>query len=280
MIRVRFDLDALPDQEVAQWRDWLRRSKRATAELKEQRDRKEPLAFQDRVGTELKQWMLRNVFHRKCSYCEDHLGPHGHMDHWRPRKRVTLRAPGGVTRVARDGEPHTGYWWVAYDWRNLVPACSECNTGKGKSTHFPVAQRHAFGPDEAADPDALDAFEEPLLLHPLRGPDPRDHLHFRETGHVTPAENSAHGRHTIDVVGLNRIHLVERRAEHFRNASNALFLVLVSISQRSSTFDVETEAWLSPRARFSASVRRFLLDTRDDWIERMGGRPSNVSPTD
>ena len=60
-------------------------------------------------------YRLRLLFHNKCAYCESDLGDNLDVEHFRPK--------GGVTE-----EPgHSGYWWLAHDWTNLLPSCTPCN---------------------------------------------------------------------------------------------------------------------------------------------------------
>jgi len=50
-------------------------------------------------------------------------------------------------------------------WQNLTPACSKCNTYKGNQ--FPIAALRCLGPEPGnkTTPE-LNAYEQPLLLHP------------------------------------------------------------------------------------------------------------------
>lgn len=105
-------------------------------------------------------WHLGSL---KCWYSEALLQQQqGHVEHFRPKKKVAT-------------VKHGGYWWDAFDWTNLRLAHPTVNlrvtdylTGKkaGKGTYFPLKN-----PDMRASDKANEIFEEPLLLDPTK---PRD----------------------------------------------------------------------------------------------------------
>src|SRR5207244_3555440 len=71
----------------------------------------------------LKELFLNELFHKKCAYCEGKVSGHFPLDaeHYRPKKEVTE----GRTRLGG----HPGYFWLAYEWYNLLLACRDCNSG-------------------------------------------------------------------------------------------------------------------------------------------------------
>src|SRR5205085_9189437 len=109
---------------------------------------------------------IYKAFHGKCAYCEAKfvLDQSGDIDHFRPKARVTDENDRPVKLNSVD---HPGYYWLAYDWQNLLPCCSKCNrpskhaSGKiiGKGTRFPVENRHAFRPEEVMA-------ETPMFINP------------------------------------------------------------------------------------------------------------------
>ncbi len=141
------------------------------------------------------------MHHGKCCYCESfvrHTSP-GTIDHYRPKSASQQRA----------GEPfiRPGYYWLAYDWENLLFSCPVCNQTY-KRNLFPLrdaAQRALSHSNSLAAEDAL-------LLDPTRD-NPVEFISFREE-FAFPLEDNLRGRTTIEVLGLNdRIDLVERRRE-------------------------------------------------------------------
>lgn len=78
--------------------------------------------------------------HHKCAYCGDYMRARGEVDHFRPKtwyrqgKNTVANAP--------------AYYWLAYEWSNLIGACHSCNTRKG--SYFPLrdaATRDIAGKD-------------------------------------------------------------------------------------------------------------------------------------
>src|SRR4051812_1734670 len=63
---------------------------------------------------------LEDLGKGKCAYCESPLGMEvaGGSDHFRPIRSVA------------EHPDHPGYYWLAYDWDNLLPACGMCLSNK------------------------------------------------------------------------------------------------------------------------------------------------------
>jgi hypothetical protein len=154
-------------------------------------------------------------FRGRCAYCESNIAgfQHGEIEHFRPKKAVTnekdvpvaVECPDGVTRE------HPGYYWLAYDWSNLLASCITCNQpgehGIGKRNRFPVRFAH-YAATAAGLPE-----EQPLLINPADPgeDDPERHLSVdTETGAMI--ELSDRGKMCIDIFGLNvRDQLVKDR---------------------------------------------------------------------
>jgi hypothetical protein len=261
MRTVRFDPKDLTDeQEKAWWSKWQERANQARKDVLESWERwlasdpakrkpfKPPL--EQKIWKDLKTWLLTNVFHERCAYCESPLEFDrylGDAEHYRPKGSVTwkqdLTRPKVKARCTlADGSEieHPGYFWLAYDWRNLVPACSACNSGAGKVDQFPVKRAHLLqldiaelaGEPEAhmCEPEAievpksssryflgpliLDTRELPLLLNPLNPADDRDparHLRYGQGGVVVAIDNSEIGENSMRVYRLERDRLRQRR---------------------------------------------------------------------
>ncbi len=165
---------------------------------------------------------LRKLFHNKCCYCEVKLdriqakqkyGLNGDIEHFRPKSSV-LEVP-----------DHSGYWWLASDWNNLLIACQRCNRGSytkggstGKANRFPLENEK----DRAYYPEDNLSLEKPLLLDPTID-QPAEHLIFSDDGRVY--SDSEKGKTSILVYGLNRSNLVEDRKaiiEDIRKLYNTL----------------------------------------------------------
>ena len=178
-----------------------------------------------KVWQEIKQIFLLKAFRHKCAYCE---GRHKdgfalHVEHYRPKLEVTEQ---------RLKINHPGYFWIAYEWWNLVPSCAYCNSshtdGKehpGKASEFRVIQDRVCSPSD--DPQVWEAelsAEGPLLLNPFTD-HPEEHIDFDEFGFPFPKNGSTRGRETIDVCHLDRPSLIEARMDqlgHIRSAIDDL----------------------------------------------------------
>ena len=72
---------------------------------------------------------LREGFSDKCSYCESAPGQ------WRAAGVDHFRPTAGALDL--DGSYHTDhYWWLAYEWENLLLVCPDCSQMKG--ARFPI----------------------------------------------------------------------------------------------------------------------------------------------
>lgn len=136
---------------------------------------------------------LERAQHHKCCYCESKAPPL-EVEHHRPKSAVQQTRDDAVERP--------GYYWLAYEWTNLMLACVHCNqprvgsdgTPTGKGMLFPLAD-----PTKRARShhDSL-AQEEPLLLNPYED-NPDEHIGYRE--HI-PYPLTSRGEATIEVLKL------------------------------------------------------------------------------
>ncbi|MES2701329.1 MAG: hypothetical protein V4649_01765 [Bacteroidota bacterium] len=151
---------------------------------------------------------LNVYYYSKCAYCE--VSCKAEIEHYRPKKGVT----GAVD--------HKGYYWLCYEWSNLVPSCRYCNTEGGKGNQFPIAAtgtRISSPPLSGGKLDKTKCFatcgdlvnEHALLLHPEIDL-PEQHLEYcwRENMqgiYVKEAGGSLRGKETIKICNLNREYL-------------------------------------------------------------------------
>ena len=88
--------------------------------------------------------------HGKCCYCE-RIRDQKELDveHFRPKSQV------------KEAANHPGYWWLAYNWKNLLLACKMCN--QKKSSKFPLKdeKKRSYGENDNIK------VEEPILINPL-----------------------------------------------------------------------------------------------------------------
>lgn len=215
-------------------------------------------------------------FYGKCAYCEAPTADYqrGDIDHFRPKAGVTdeddepivLFDAEGKVRLDARGQPvrHPGYYWLAFDWRNLLPTCTLCNQpavidGRkvGKHNRFPVEGRHAQAPDDVAT-------EKPLLIHPANGraeDDPAFHL-MVDTRTGLMGHRTERGRKCIDVFALNlRTQLVADR----RRACNEVRWLLVKLIESGDQDAARDLADIQAGKRtFSMAQRAVLKEAR--WL--------------
>jgi len=140
----------------------------------------EKFEFQSLATFENLKEALSAQFHGKCAYCERAVG-FGEFDieFFRPRSHAV-----GLTGKVDDQH----YWWLAYEWSNLMACCRNCGSYKG--TRFPVeGSRSRYSEDVSS--------ERPLLLDPCVDY-PEQHLSYDQFGKAFGL--TQRGNITIDVL--------------------------------------------------------------------------------
>ncbi|MEO5370108.1 MAG: TIGR02646 family protein [Magnetococcus sp. DMHC-1] len=164
---------------------------------------------------------LKLIYGSKCAYCECLIEAQAdrRVDHYRPRH-------------ARDrGDAHPGYYWLTYEWSNLVLTCAACNNKK--SNQFPVTGTRVVTPPRDVrewHPDSKRMRgEQPLLLNPEIDL-PEEHLQFLPDGRIQALNNSQRGNKTIDICRLDREELDLTRKkliDDFRDDLKKQLLILI-----------------------------------------------------
>lgn len=164
---------------------------------------------------------LEKSFGGKCAYCETVYAATQPVaiEHYRPKGAVMI--DGTLTPP--------GYYWLASDWDNLLPSCTDCNSPRGqdlpdgrrtagKANAFPVAP----GSPRATAP-GTERVERRLLLHPYLDY-PEKHLSYVwgtgtiDDGRIVARSSatgkaSVKGATTIEVCALQRRGLVAARRD-------------------------------------------------------------------
>lgn len=151
---------------------------------------------------------LNSIYHSKCAFCETDTSPGAPMqvEHYRPKAKVT-----GV-------RAHPGYYWLGYEWSNLLLACSSCNSRK--RNRFPITGiRAEIAPLAGASLDTarcrVDSAEllgeDPYLINPEVDADPMRHFRFQADG--TMQYRTIEGKQSIEDYNLMRDPLVLERKE-------------------------------------------------------------------
>jgi len=213
------------------------------------------------LWAELKQIFLSDVFHDKCAYCEGNhaSGYPAHVEHYRPKLMVTEE---------RQAIDHPGYFWLAYEWENLLLSCAHCNSNHssikdgekvshyGKLNEFRIQGQRVSEP--SADPSQWQKelkAEQPLLLNSYDDEEPNLHIGFSKDG--TVYAKTGKGKETVDVCDLNRIELVEaRRSEAKKSARTRIYDRLAVIERDQTKID---EPFFDPSEPFSAWLNHYAM---------------------
>ncbi|EHR69477.1 hypothetical protein BurJ1DRAFT_0595 [Burkholderiales bacterium JOSHI_001] len=257
-----------PDLADDQWKHWHDSAQQAMDQLVSQYKPGQEVALQDVVYQEAKPYLMK-LSHGKCAYCETLLAANqpGDVEHYRPKGRIRDET-GKVVKVKlqNDEIEHPGYWWLAYDWRNLLPSCTDCNRRRhhglegvaaGKGDYFAVRGHRAALPSDDLDQ------EQALLLDPSKpGFDPKQHFEFLPNGTLKPLTEEA--RHSCELLGLNlREALVSERELSYLQAKQAfasMFAQLLSDAPASTLARVRqqiNDMWQG-RSAYSAFARQAL----------------------
>ncbi|WP_395391171.1 hypothetical protein WBP07_11430 [Novosphingobium sp. BL-8A] len=259
MRHVPFDPpNGLSGEQLEWWSNWLRRAENCQKILLDNYNNGKEVEFDSSVWRDLKDWLLVNVFDKKCAYCESAIRAiyPGDGEHYRPKGNVTVKVDGAKKRVLDSaGLSHPGYFWLAYNWRNLLPACFACNNAK--SDQFPVSKTHVC--KLAPGPVDLNLEEEPLLICPyLEEPD--EFLVFGEGGVVAARNGDPRGLATIEVFDLNREDLRDERQKRQEAVKATLAMAIVrALSEDKPIDDIGEylDGWIDAAAPYSKAVRSY-----------------------
>ena len=137
----------------------------------------------------------------KCCFCESKIGhvSYGDVEHFRPKA-------GWVQGDEQLNRP--GYYWLAYEWDNLLLSCQLCNQ-RYKKNFFPLVNNHQRS---LSHHDNIDN-ESPVLVHP--GKDEAEmFITFKEEIPIS-VNGNVRGRETVSKLGLDRELLNEQRRKTF-----------------------------------------------------------------
>lgn len=224
---------------------------------------------------------LNQIYNNKCAYCEQTpVGSPLEIDHFRPKDGVK-----GIT--------HTGYYWLAYEWSNLLYSCGNCN--EAKRNKFPI-----FYSANRVNTPSLDGrgniiesnnfilnnplkSENPKLLNP-EFDYPEKHISFTPDGKVI--DLSPKGSESIIAYNLNRDELyvngrmrikdeiqlkILKRLERYEDNSRSAKDVLLDI------LDIIKEDILNPivnNLQFSQFFKEMLYNFEDFF--RIGNPKSAI----
>lgn len=148
---------------------------------------------------------LNKIYNGKCAFCESDVraGSTIQVDHYRPKEGVYEDAA------------HLGYYWLGYEWTNLIHICSKCNRSKWHK--FPIrstgVRLYDHPIDSAGAPlrtnfviNHIDLINEnPLIINP-EFLDPSLYFVFLPSGKIK-GRGQIEADTTIEVCKLNRYDL-------------------------------------------------------------------------
>jgi len=186
---------------------------------------------------------LTKLYSGKCACCERARSQELQVDHYRPKK-------------ARDNKTnttynHNGYYWLAYEWNNLIPLCSSCNNSK--SNYFPIkgtrvnSHSHIY----ANNPTELYKLEQPLFINPEIEEKPERHFKYLPNGRVEGRTDE--GKEMVRLYNLNSKPKIRDRKELIHSYIQNIREAINEYQQSKST---EREAEL--RGDLKSTFRRIL----------------------
>ena len=132
--------------------------------------------------------------HDKCCFCEAKFSEnsYGDVEHFRPKKAYKKRRARILT--------YPGYYWLGYDWSNLMFSCEKCNR-KYKRNDFPLDDETTRVANHTQAGNLNN--EDRLLIDPINE-DPDRFIVFDDEVPL-PRNSSLKGKTSIDVYGLERM---------------------------------------------------------------------------
>lgn len=198
-------------------------------------------------GSEQVRSALNISHYGKCAFCEVIIEPAAtaQVEHFRPKGAVINEGSGTLQRP--------GYFYLAYQWDNLLLACPKCNSATYKGNRFPLRDER----QRAASKAELSR-EKPLLLNPFLE-DPRKRIHFRR-GVAFPIKGDTIADVTIKLLGLNREPLVDARREHLVYVKSLASSAINDPDPKErAIFAARLKFMLSPRGQYAACVADELM---------------------
>lgn len=153
-----------------------------------------------------------------CCYCESKFRDNsfGDIEHYRPKSEYKQSGDDNVHKPA--------YFWLAYDWNNLLVSCEVCNRVY-KKTYFPLKNPEVRD-DSIKSLDTQN--EKPLILNPYETEHPEEHLGFYK-GIEYPISDEGYA--TWLYCGLFRQELEEERGELYQHFKDLEYFVKKALSK-------------------------------------------------
>ncbi len=137
--------------------------------------------------------ILRKSQHGKCAFCESNVSSisHGDIEHFRPKKYWVQND--------RLGKKGPGYYWLAYDFQNLLFSCQICNQ-RNKKNYFPIRRNENRCLNHHYSSNLVK--EKPFFINPAIE-NPKFLIKFIGA-EAKGIDKNHRGKKTIESLGLNR----------------------------------------------------------------------------
>ena len=199
------------------------------------------------AAPDVKQTLKNDMQHGKCCFCESKIAhvAEGDVEHFRPKKAVL-----------EDGQlKRPGYYWLAYNWENLLLSCELCNR-REKGNKFPIDGTRAETPEDDLGQ------EHPLFIDPAGTDDPETLISFTDLGRAIAVDGNRRGQTTIQELGLNRDPLQERRQKQVQDVEAQLTIKRLAASLQDvdelARAEQKLEQYTRDQAEYAALSRAFL----------------------
>jgi len=223
------------------------------------------------IWSDIKSYLAKLSFD-KCWYCEcRQIRSDNAVDHFRPKGRVANTEP-----------KHTGYTWLAFDYKNYRYACTYCNSKRknintdeteGKGDEFPLIDESKRAYKES---DNI-KLEKPILLDPCNINDVRL-LDFTFDGRPCPKNNLDDIRKKRVEQSIKLYHLDNPKLNNKRN--DLALEINEKISEinnfleenpnidPSESLQKDLQKFMNPESELSVFSRRFISGYREfEWID-------------
>ncbi|MBK9257055.1 MAG: hypothetical protein IPM42_16365 [Saprospiraceae bacterium] len=166
------------------------------------------------------------LYNNKCCFCESDPSPSTfeRVEHFRPKNKSPKKSPYGA---------HDGYYWLGYEWSNLLLICEKCNNKK--SSHFPlfdnknrIVNHPLDNENQLISNSSLELYlnEGNILLNPEIDP-VEDYFIFKPDGDIVGLDDLGRGEISITLYNLRRENLILARKkiadDFFDEIKEALF---------------------------------------------------------
>jgi uncharacterized protein (TIGR02646 family) len=217
-------------------------------------------------------WTLKQIYYEKCAFCESDLKNEvGDIEHFRPKNRNKNQT--------KKCDKTFSYYWLAFSWDNLLPACSKCN-GK-KSNCFDIdGIRASFIKEDLKNlhykTEKYNEREQPKLLHPEYDKF-EDEIKFTKKGEIDSENERV--LYTVQICDLNRENLRKSRQDIVDDFINDLNKHLVSFdtfyNKKNDNLDMCLEYFKDTIENFCEQsdkqyqyslIRKYVKDNFEDFL--------------